>query len=153
MKPHNPPDWNSLVKEFGALIGAEGLEIESAGACRLELGGSLGIDFEKDLQGGLHLYCTLPPVREQERPASALRLLAANYSAQREHSLIAFAFDEASGDFLVHLQLPETIHTMEDFEIAVRDFTDRAEHWTQMMLDGLTEYPSVATENQPPSFA
>ena len=38
-------NWNTLVTEFGRLIGADGFEIETAGACRLELGDGLGIDY------------------------------------------------------------------------------------------------------------
>jgi hypothetical protein len=154
MKTHTQPDWNSLVAEFGRLIGADGLEIDSAGACRLDLGDGLGIDFEKDLQVGLHLYCTMPPVPELDRPAAALRLMAENYSAQRHHSQAAFAYDEGSGEFLLHLHLPDSIHGLEEFESAVRHFTEHAEHWTKVIHSGLSESPSPATSAvQIPHFA
>jgi len=146
-------NWNTLVTEFGRLIGAEGLELETAGACRLELGDGLGIDFERDLQGGLHLYCTMPPVPEADRPAIALRLLAENYSAHRKHSRDAFSYDEGSGEFLLHLQLPEAIETLEDFEAAVRQFTEHAEHWSHAIHAGLQELHPPAAMSHAPNFA
>ena len=149
----NDKNWNALVTEFGRLIGAEGLELETSGACRLELGDGLGIDFETDLQGGLHLYGTMPPVPEADRPAIALRLLAENYSAHRKHSRDAFTYDEGSGEFLLHLQLPEAIETLEDFEAAVRQFTEHAEHWTHSIHAGLLELTPPATVADAPNFA
>jgi hypothetical protein len=146
-------NWNSLVTEFGRLIGSDGLEIETAGACRLELGDGLGIDFERDLQGGLHLYCTMPPVPEADRPAIALRLLAENYSAHRKHSRNAFTYDEGSGEFLLHLHMPESIHSLEDFEAAVRQFTEHAEHWTHAIRTGLLELTPQAPVAHAPNFA
>jgi hypothetical protein len=150
--PHTK-NWNTLVTEFGRLIGADGLEIDSAGACRLELGDGLGIDFEKDLQKGLHLYCSMPPVPEPDRPAIALRLLEENYAAHRKHSRDAFTYDAASGEFLLHLQLSDSIHTLEDFEAAVRQFTEHAEHWTHAIHAGLLELYPPATVAQAPNFA
>jgi hypothetical protein len=146
-------NWNTLVTEFGRLIGADGLEIETAGACRLELGDGLGIDFELDLQGGLHLYCTMPPVPEPDRPAAALHLMAENYSSQRKHSQATFAYDESSGEFLSHLRLPESIHTLEEFEAAVRQFTEHAEHWTHAIHTGLLELHQPAAMAHGPNFA
>jgi len=145
--------WNNLVAEFGRLIGADGLEIETAGACRLELGSGLGIDFELDLQGGLHLYCTMPPVPEPDRPASALHLMAENYSSQRKHSQAAFAYDKDSGEFLLHLQLPDSIETLEDFEAAVRQFTEHAEHWIHAIHTGLLGLHQPAAMVHGPNFA
>jgi len=154
MKTHTQPDWNTLVSEFARLIGADGLEIDSAGACRLELGDGFGIDFEKDLEGGLHLYCTMPPVPEQDRPVAALRLLAENYSAQRHHSQASFAYDQGSGEFLLHLRLPDAIHGLAEFEIAVRDFTENAEQWTKVFHAGFAESSAPATSTvQMPHFA
>lgn len=145
--------WNALVEEFGRLIGADGLEIETAGACRLELGGGLGIDFERDLQGGLHLYCSLPPVPEPDRPALALQLMAENYAAHRKHSQDAFAYDAGSGEFLLHLRLPDSIATIEDFEVAVRHFTEHAEHWFHATHAGFRELNAPAVVAQTPNFA
>ena len=148
------PGWNTLVTEFGRLIGADGLEIDSADACRLELGDGFGIDFEKDLEGGLHLYCTMPPVPEQDRPAAALRLMAENYSAQRKHSQASFAYDQGSGEFLLHLRLPDAIHGLEEFEAAVRHFTEHAEQWTKEFHAGLAGGATPAASGlQMPHFA
>jgi hypothetical protein len=144
-------NWTNLVAEFGRLIGAVGLEIETAGACRLELGSGLGIDFEADLLGGLHLYCAMPPVPEQDRPATALRLLAENYAAQRKHTDATFAYDEGSGEFLLHQRLPDSIQSLEAFEGAVRQFTEHAEHWTHTIHSGPADTPSTA--NFAPNFA
>lgn len=146
-------NWNTLVEEFGRLIGADGLEIETAGACRLELGDGLGIDFEKDLQGGLHLYCSMPPVPESERPAAALHLMAENYTAHRKHSHDAFAYDADSGEFLLHLRLPESIETLEDFEAAVRQFTEHAKHWSHAIHAGLRELHPAIIAADAPNFA
>lgn len=149
----NTKNWNILVTEFGRLIGAEGLELETAGACRLELADGLGIDFEMDLQGGLHLYCSMPPVPEANRPAIALRLLAENYSAHRKHSQAAFIYDGGSGEFLLHLDLPESIETLEDFEAAVRQFTEHAEHWAHAIHAGCLEVAITDTTALAQNFA
>lgn len=150
--PHTQ-NWNSLVTEFGRLIGADGLEIETAGACRLELGDGLGLDLEKDLQEGLHLYCTMPPVPEADRPAAALHLMAENYSSQRKHSQATFAYDKDSGEFLLHLQLSDSIETLEDFEAAVRHFTEHAEHWIKNIHAGLLETDAPDAPTRATNFA
>lgn len=55
------PDWNTLVTEFGRLIGADGLEIDSAGACRLELGD--GPSFLKPDSSSVHLMSSVVNLR------------------------------------------------------------------------------------------
>lgn len=125
--------WEALVEEFGRLIGAEGLEIASAGACRLELDARLGIDFELDSQGGLHIYCELPSVKANNRPAVALALLGQNYLNQRQHVSAEFSWDEATGLFLLHSKVSPAATSLEAFEAAVRQFTEVAEEWVRRL--------------------
>lgn len=125
--------WEPLVEEFGRLIGAEGLEIATAGACRLELDARLDIDFELDAQGSLHLYCELPPVMADDRPAVALALLAKNYVNQRQHIAAEFSWDQATSTFLLHSKVAPDATSLEAFEAAVRQFTQVAEEWVQRL--------------------
>ena len=121
--------WENLVSEFGRLIGVPDLEIESAGACRLEFDERLSMDFELDAQGGLHLYSVMPTVPAHLRPAVALQLIGHNYSAQRQHAEAAFCFDEGAGDFLLHVRVPDHIDELAAFEAVVRRFAETAELW------------------------
>jgi hypothetical protein len=138
--------WESLVAEFGQLIGADGLEIASAGACRLELDERLAIDFELDLHQGLHLYCVMPAIALEHRGAVALGLMAQNYLNQRRHVDATFSHDEGAGAFLLHLRVPEQVTTLEDLEAVIRDFTETAEAWSLKLeggrLEGEAEAPS-----------
>jgi hypothetical protein len=79
--------------------------------------------------------------------------MAENYSAQRHHSLATFAYDQGSGEFLLHLRLPDSIHGLEEFESAVRHFTEHAEHWTHAIHTGLLELHQPAAMAHGPNFA
>ncbi len=138
--------WEPLVEEFGRLIGADGLEIATAGACRLELDARLGIDFELDSQGSLHLYCELPSVKADHRPAVALALLARNYVNQRQHIAAEFSWDEANGIFLLHSKVEQAAASLEAFEAAVRQFTQVAEEWVQRLASDTWGAAAAAPE-------
>lgn len=144
--------WSTLVARFGRLIGVDGLEIESAGACRLELDERLAIDFEVDLNNQLHLYSVMPSVPADVRPAVALRLLSENYAAHRRHDHSMFVHDEGAGVFLLHRRMPDTVETVEEFELIVRSFSEAAESWIDRIDGDLSRPPAVAsTESVVPS--
>jgi hypothetical protein len=140
--------WPTLFTDFGRILGLADFDIESTGACRLELDERIALDFELDLEGALHLYCVMPPVAQADRPAAALRLLSENYAMQRRHSLANFLFDEGLQQFLLHLRMPASIQSLADFEAVVRQFVEHAEHWHSTLSSGV-----FAGEPSPPGFA
>lgn len=121
--------WRELVKEFGVRIRLRGLELDEGGLCRVILDECTAIDFELDAEDRLHLYCVLPPSAQSQQ--LTLALLEENYALHRAPYSMAFGRDRDAGEMVLHLYLPPQIETLDQFDEALKAFSETACRWCE----------------------
>src|SRR5437763_14891047 len=96
---------NDAIRDFGSLANLPGFMLDSRGMARLQLDGSIIIDFEYDAnQNVLHLYSSIAPAPAVDGEAQLRLLLEANLFLDRSLGT-SFALDAGTGEFMACARL------------------------------------------------
>lgn len=117
---------HDIVREFGALAKLPEFALDDRGMARMQLDGTIIIDFEYDATNDvLHLYSSVAPAPAECAPQLKL-LMEANLFLDRSVGT-TFALDSITGEFLCCLRLEPAKLTAEDLVKQVERMADAVE--------------------------
>ena len=117
---------HDIVREFGALAKLPEFCLDDRGMARMQLDGTIIIDFEYDATNDvLHLYSSVAPAPD-DCAAQTRLLMEANLFLDRSVGT-TFALDSITGEFLCCLRLEPEKMTAEDVVRHVERMADAVE--------------------------